>query len=151
VSEENMKAFEARCSWYESQGWYNQEDTNFMVLCLDDWQSEDFRTPSEFDFRPLLEFDNDAIFECYYSAFTTGEARWIHDMSRKEIKQEFEKNFDRSHNINGPASFVMLLDDIIVGFSLVLSRSEEEEHLEAIGMHPDFRGKGLGKVLLKKQ
>ncbi|MFW9893211.1 MAG: GNAT family N-acetyltransferase [Candidatus Thorarchaeota archaeon] len=150
VSEENMKAFEARCRWYESQGWHNQEDTNFMVRSLDDWEVEDFRTPSEFELRPLLDFDNDAIFECYYNAFTTGEARWIHDMSRKEIKQEFEKKFNRSRNINGAASFAILSDDIIIGFSLVLSRSKEEEHLEAIGIHLDFRGTGLGKVLLKK-
>ncbi|MFW9983057.1 MAG: GNAT family N-acetyltransferase [Candidatus Thorarchaeota archaeon] len=150
VSEDNMAAFETRCIWYESRGWYNLEDTNFMVRSLDDLESDNIKIPGEFEFRPLLEFDNDAIFKCYFNTFTTGEARWIHDMSRTQIRQEFEKNFDRSHDINGTASFAILSDDIIVGFSLVLSRSDEEEHLEAIGIHPKFRRKGLGKILLRK-
>jgi GNAT superfamily N-acetyltransferase len=150
VSEQNIETYKTRCSWYETQGWSKLEDTNFMVRNLKQGKLESIQIPSDFSLRPLLEFDNETIFQCYYDAFTTGRARWIHEMTREQIRQEFEKNFDRTHDIDNEASFVILSDGIIVGFNLVLTRSDEEEHLEAIGIHPKFRGKGLGKILLSK-
>ncbi len=150
ISENNRDTFNTRCSWYESEGWKKLEDSNFMVGNPIETAISGIQLPDDFELQPLLDSDNDAIFECYHEAFTTGNARWIYDMSREQRRQEFEKNFDRSRPINKDASFVILSDGAIVGFTLVISRSDEEEHLESIGVHPKFRGKGLGKILLGK-
>ena len=150
ISENNLDTFNTRCSWYESEDWKKLEDSNFMVGNPIETAIPEIQLPDDFELQPLLDFDNDAIFECYHEAFTTGDARWIYDMSREQRRQEFEKNFDRSRPINKDASFVILSDGAIVGFTLVISRSDEEEHLESIGVHPKFRGKGLGKILLGK-
>jgi ribosomal protein S18 acetylase RimI-like enzyme len=150
ISEDNLDAYNARRTWYEAEGWSKLEDTNFMVLGPIGDGSEEIEPPVGFDIRPLRAFDNDTIFECYHEAFTTGDARWIFDMTKEQRRQEFDKIFDRSHQINEDASFVILEYEEIAGFILVVSRSDEEEHLESIGIRPKFRGKGLGKTLLGK-
>jgi ribosomal protein S18 acetylase RimI-like enzyme len=121
-----------------------------MVSSPIDSKQKEIKPLDGFELRPLLEFDNDTIFECYHEVFTTGDARWIYDMTEEQRKQEFEKIFDRSHKINEDASFAILSAGAIVGFILIVSRSDEEEHLESIGIHPGFRRKNLGKTLLNK-
>ncbi len=150
ISEDNLDTYKSRCLWYESEGWKKVEDSNFMVSDLTERKLDEIKLPSGYDLHILSEFENDSIFECYYSAFTTGDARWIYDMTQEQLREEFEKNFDRSRNINKDASFVILADGVIIGFILVISRPEEEEHLESIGIHPKFRGLGLGKILLNR-
>ncbi|MGY5861462.1 MAG: GNAT family N-acetyltransferase [Candidatus Thorarchaeota archaeon] len=150
ISEDNLGTFNTRCSWYEAEGWKKLEDSNFMAGNPIEAAISETRLPDDFELQPLLDSDNDAIFECYHEAFTTGDARWIYDMSKAQRKQEFEKSFDRSCPINKDASFAILSDGAIVGFILVVSRSDDEEHLESIGVHPMFRRKGLGKTLLGK-
>lgn len=150
ISEDNFGTFTTRSSWYKAEGFNKLEDSNFMVSSPIDDKQKNIKLPDGFELQPLLEFDNDTISECYHEAFTTGDARWIYDMTEEQRKQEFEKNFDRSHQINEDASFAILSAGTIVGFILVVSRSDEEEHLESIGIHPKFRGKKLGKTLLSK-
>ncbi|MHA1485175.1 MAG: GNAT family N-acetyltransferase [Candidatus Thorarchaeota archaeon] len=126
LSENNLEAFNTRCFWYESEGWKKLEDSNFMVGNPIETAISETRLPNNFELQPLLDSDNDAVFECYHEAFSTGDARWIYDMSREQRRQEFDKNFDRSRPINKDASFVILSDGNIVGFNLVVSRSDEE-------------------------
>lgn len=148
LSESNLATYRQRQVWFENEGWNKLEDTNFMACSPSESESHAIELPNGFDLKPLLEFDNDAIFECYNEAFTTGDARWIFDMTKEQRREEFEKLFDRSGRINSDASFVCLFGDAIVGFILVVTRSEDEEHLESIGVHPKYRGKGLGKTML---
>lgn len=150
ISDENSETFKTRSSWYEAEGWYKLEDTDFMVSNLGTSGISKIEIPDGFELQPLVEFDNDALFDCYHEAFTTGDARWIYDMTKEQRRQEFEKYFDRSRQINEDASFVILSDGEVVGFILIVSRSVEEEYLESIGIHPEFRGKGLGTILLGK-
>ena len=148
ISEDNLDAFSARRAWYETEGWSKLEDTNFMVLGPIGDGSKESDPPEGFEIRPLKEFDNDAVFECYHEAFTTGDARWIYDMTEEQRRQEFDKIFDRSHQINEDASFAILAEKEIAGFILVVSRSDEEEHLESIGILPKYRRNGIGKTLI---
>ncbi len=150
ISEDNIDTFKTRSAWFEAAGWSKLEDTNFMVSSPSESQPGDIQPPDGFDIRPLLDFDNDAIFECYHEAFTTGDARWIYDMTEEQRRQEFDKIFNRSQSINEAPSFVVLSGSSIVGFILIVTRSAEEEHLESIGIHSKFRRNGLGKILLSK-
>ena len=150
ISDENLETFKTRSLWYEAEGWNILEDSDFMVSTLTTRGLGKIKFPDGFELRPLIEFDNDALFDCYHETFTTGDARWIYDMTKEQRKQEFEKYFDRSRQINEDASFVILSEGEVVGFILIVSRSVEEEYLESIGIHPEFRGKGLGTILLGK-
>ncbi|MHA2236649.1 MAG: GNAT family N-acetyltransferase [Candidatus Thorarchaeota archaeon] len=149
ISEPNLETYNQRQDWYESEGWNKLEDNNFMVTNpMVQRKLEEPKLPDGFSLQPLLEEDNDNLFQCYHEAFTSGKALWIYDLTEAQIRQEFDKNFDRSRPINGDASFVVVQERAIAGFILVVSRSEEEEHVESIGVHPSYRGKGLAKILL---
>ncbi len=148
ISEENLAALETRRLWYEAEGWKEVEDTNFMVKHLQEYVSKITPSNTEYKIRPMTDYENDKIFECYHDTFTTSDARWIYDMTKEQRRQEFDKIFDRSRNINQEASFVIESDRKIVGFILLVTRSDEEEHLEFMGVHPKYRLRGLAKNLL---
>ena len=150
LSETNRSTYNKRQSWYESAEWHKLEDNSFMFINPTDIRIEEVGIPEGFKLRALLDVDNDKLFHCYHESFTTGQATWIYDMNEEQRRQEFEKLFDRSQHINGPASLIVEKKGKIVGFALVISRSSEEEHLESIGVHSSVRGKGLGKLLLSR-
>lgn len=148
IDENNLGTYEQRQSWYDSEGWNKLEDSYFMVVNKMDCVVQEPRLPEGFNLRHLIDVNNDTLYSCYQESFTTGQATWIYDMTEEQRRQEFEKNFNRSQQINESASFVVEKDGEIVGFALVIIRSDEEEHLESIGVHPSVRGKGLGKLML---
>ncbi|MFW9975899.1 MAG: GNAT family N-acetyltransferase [Candidatus Thorarchaeota archaeon] len=150
ISEENLATLETRRLWYEAEGWKKVEDTNFMVNNLLEDVSKKTPSNAEYKIRPMTEYENDEIFECYHETFTTSDARWIYDMTKEQRRQEFDKTFDRSRNINQEASFVIESGRKIVAFILIVTRSNEEEHLEFIGVHPNYRRRGLAKNLLAR-
>jgi ribosomal protein S18 acetylase RimI-like enzyme len=150
ISEANLDTFKMKQMWYESEDWNKLEDDFFMVVNPMEIAVQEPKLPEGFNLRPLLEVDNDTLYPCYFEAFTTGQAKWIYDMTEEQIRQEFDKNFDRANPINDQASVVVEHDEDVVGFVLVLSRSEDEEHVESIGVHPSVRGKGLAKTMLWK-
>ncbi|MHA2268083.1 MAG: GNAT family N-acetyltransferase, partial [Promethearchaeota archaeon] len=52
--------------------------------------------------------------------------------------------------LNQEASIVIIKDDQLIGFSYVLEFEENSRHISCMCIHPDFQGKGLGKLLLYK-
>lgn len=151
VSETSLDTFKQRQVWYESEDWNKLEDDYFMVTNpMEYHQVQEPNIPDGFKLSPLSEVDKDKLFLCYHEAFMTGQALWIYDMTEEQRRQEFDKNFDASRPINEKASIVVETDEEVAGFILVLSRSEEEEHVESIGVHPSFRGRGLAKMMLWK-
>lgn len=47
-------------------------------------------------------------------------------------------------------TFVLYLDDVPVGFAIVIGRSPEMSYLWTIAVHPEHRGKGVGERLLRE-
>jgi GNAT superfamily N-acetyltransferase len=151
ISENNQEAFSHRQSWYEAAGWGRLEENLFMAVNpMDKCDIQPPRLQEEFNLQPLVDVNLEILFECYHKAFMTGQAMWIYDMTEEQRRQEFDKYFDRSTPINEEASLVLEKNGLIVGFILVLSRTEEEEHIQTIGVHPSHRGKGLAKFLMGK-
>ena len=148
INEKNQDAFEKRCSWYEAEGWSKLDDCYFMAVNPVENVKQETSLPEGFILRPLVDVNNDTIFRCYLESFTTGQASWIYDMTEEQIRQEFDRYFDRAQDINEAASFIVESNGVVLGFALVISRSDEEEHLESIGVHSSARGIGLGKHML---
>ena len=151
ISESNREAFSQRQSWYKEAGWNKLEEDLFMgVTPMDKHVMQVPKLESEYDELPLGDVDEEKLYECYHQAFMTGEAVWIYEMTEEQRRQEFDKNFDKSRPINREASFALVKEGEVAGFILVLSRSEEEEYIESLGVHPSHRGKGLAKFLLSR-
>jgi ribosomal protein S18 acetylase RimI-like enzyme len=151
ISDSNREAFSQRQSWYEVAGWNKLEEDLFMgVNPKDKHVMQEPKRVSEYDVLPLVDVSEGKLYDCYHQAFMTGEAVWIYEMTEEQRRQEFDKNFNKSNPINREASFALVKDDEVAGFILVLSRSEEEEYIESLGVHPSHRRKGLAKFLLSR-
>jgi ribosomal protein S18 acetylase RimI-like enzyme len=151
ISETNQEAFSQRESWYAAEEWNRLEEDLFMAVNpMDNPSTKKPELQAEFELEPLMDVDTERLFQCYHQTFMTGQAVWIYEMTEEQRRQEFDKNFDRSKPINGEASFALVGDGEIAGFILVLSRTEDEEHIESFGVHLSHRGKGLAKFLMSK-
>lgn len=148
ISDTSMMAYNKRCSWFNSLNWSLVEDTFYMNKDALE-EIPQFDVPDEFKLVPLLENDDDVLYDCHYAAFTTSEAREFYGLSEDEKRQHFNKLYDRSQAINEDASLVLKYEDVIAGILLVISR-EDEEYISVVAVHPSYRGKGLAKALLTK-
>ena len=148
ISEESMKAYNCRRTWFEANNWTLVEDTFYMNR---ESTSEipDATLPDGYSLHPLLENADDSLYACHYAAFTTSDAREFYGLTENEKRQHFDKLYDRSQSINAEASFVLKKDDEIASMLLVISR-DDEEYISVVAVHPNYRGKGLAKALLKE-
>ena len=146
ISDITMVAYNKRCSWLKSKNWSLVEDTFFM----DKDASTEIPAasiPKGFSLHRLLESNDDELYSCHYAAFTSSMAREFYDLSEDEKRQQFDKIYDRTKPINTEASFVLKKGNQIASMLLVVSR-EDEEHIEVVAVHPEYRGIGLAKALL---
>lgn len=148
ISDGSIVAYNKRSTWFHSLNWGLVEDTFFMNKDALE-EIPEANVPEGFKLVPLLENDDDALYDCHYASFTTSKAREFYGLSEDEKKQQFNKLYDRTQPINKEASFVLKKGNIIASMLLVVSR-ENEEHISIVAVHPSYRGKGLAKALLTK-
>lgn len=146
ISDENIDAYNERCSWFGSLNWGLVEDTYYMNMDTSE-KIPEASIPEGFHLQQLLEIDDDTLYKCHYAAFTNSEAREFHDFTEDEKRQHFDKLYDRTQPINSKASVVLKHGDEITSMLLVVSR-EDEEHIAIVAVHPDYRGQGLAKAVL---
>ena len=148
ISDATMLHYERYRAWFEAEGAYKVDDSAYMHrgLTPGEFTEDDTVLPPGYRYMPLVDADEDALYDCYSLAFTESGVRSYHDMTEEERRAEFEHYF-REATVNEEASPVVVRGDEVVGFSLVHSRPREA-HLADIGVVPMHRGKGLGRMML---
>jgi ribosomal protein S18 acetylase RimI-like enzyme len=119
----------------------------YMVADLTTLEPEEEVLPQGFTLRPLVEVSNDGIYGCYYETFMASGDRRFLDQTEEQKKGNFEVFFDRSNRIEEDASLLLFYGDKIVGFIIIIF-IKEGGFINGIGIHPDFRRRGLGKALM---
>lgn len=149
VRDATMPQYERYRAWFEAEGVRKVDDNAYMRRSLDpgEFAEHDVVQPPGYDYMPLADADEEALYCCYNRAFTESSVRAYHDMTEEERRADFEHYFGGGTR-NEEASLVVVRDDEIVGFSLVHSRPGEA-HLADIGIVPAHRGKGLGRGMVK--
>lgn len=146
ISNENIEAYKERCDWFGKLGWTLVEDTNFMTMDALE-EIPEVEIPDGFQLRPLLEIDDNRLYECHYAAFMNSEAREFYGLSEEERREHFNKLYDRFQSINPRASLVLMDEDKVACILLVVTR-EDEQHIVIVAVHPSYRRKGLAKTIL---
>ncbi|MHA1615300.1 MAG: GNAT family N-acetyltransferase [Candidatus Thorarchaeota archaeon] len=146
ISDENVDAYNDRCSWFGSLDWGLVEDTYYMNMDVSE-KIPEASIPEGFHLHPLLEINDDTLYKCHYTAFTNSEAREFYDLTEDEKRQKFDKLYDRTQPINSKASVVLKHRDEIASMLLVVSR-DDEEYFSIVAVHPNYRGQGLAKAVL---
>lgn len=148
ISGATMPHYERYRAWFEAEGVCKVDDNAYMRRSLipGEFAEHDVVLPPGYGYMPLVDADEDALYDCYSRAFLESGVRSYHAMTEKERRAEFEHYF-REGTVNEKASLVVVRSDEIVGFSLVHSRPMEA-HLADIGIVPEHRGRGLGRRML---
>jgi len=135
--------------WFEAERIHLVDDNAYMRKSLDskEFTQNDIVLPPGYTYEPLLNANSEALYACYSRCFKESDIRGFHDMTNTERRVDYEHYFEGG-SIEETASLVIIKDCEIVGFSLVHARPKEA-HLADIGIDPTFRGKSLGKRLLK--
>ncbi|MFX0090250.1 MAG: GNAT family N-acetyltransferase [Candidatus Hodarchaeota archaeon] len=137
-------------SWYEAESLIQRGESYYMVLSLSDYIPESIELPKNFIIEPLLDVDKDELYQCYVETFKTSLDRWNLDLTDEERQKQFNKSVQpSSSSLNKDASFVVLHKKQIIGFSIAETVSSEVGYLLDFGIHPDLRGRKLGKSLLQ--
>jgi ribosomal protein S18 acetylase RimI-like enzyme len=148
VSDATMPLYERYRAWFEAEGLVRVDENAYMRrgLTPKEFTEHDVVLPPGYWYVPMVDADEEALYDCYSQAFAESGVRSYHNMTEEERRAEYEYYF-REAAVNEKASLVVLRGDEIVGFSLVHSR-QKEAHLADIGIVPAHRGRGLGRRML---
>lgn len=119
-----------------------------MVCNLSKQTQEDVTPPAGVSIRPLRAADEDQLYACYYAAFAAGDAKFFFDQEEQERK-EFFGTLGRPEALDQPASATLWQDGQLIGFAYVLPYGRNNCHISCMCVHPDFRRRGLGELLLR--
>jgi ribosomal protein S18 acetylase RimI-like enzyme len=126
------------------------EELDHLQSSLSDLRIPDVKIPDEMRVVKLSGFDRESLFDCWYEAFINGEDRHFLNRSDDERRGHFEENFDLSEDIIDDASLVVLSESEPAAFVLVKpTHGRGNAHVWEIGVHPDYRRRGLAKSLLR--
>jgi len=148
VSDATVPMYERYRAWFEAEGLVRVDESAYMRrgLTSGEFTEGDAALPPGYAYVPLVDADEEALYDCYVRAFADSGVRSYHDMTEEERRAEYEYYF-REASVNVGASPVVIRGEEVVGFSLVHSRSNEA-HLADIGVAPGHRGRGLGRSML---
>ena len=133
--------------WFESQNFLLQDDTVYLQKRLSSDEYNNIELPKGYRFESIGNVNKESLYKCYNSSFSESQVRLFQNMSDEQKKGEFEYYFFKE-NVNIKATLILLKDEDVIGFSIVHSRPNEA-HLAELGILKEYRGKGMGKMLMK--
>ena len=132
---------------YEAGGMRRGNEWSQMVCDLTTSELQEPVLPEGFSFRRLVEVDNEDIWPCYNETFlASGDRRYL-DQTEAQRRENFDDFFDRSKPIEEEGSLLLYTGDRIVGFHKI-NIHKEGGFVNGVGIHPDFRRRGLGRALM---
>jgi ribosomal protein S18 acetylase RimI-like enzyme len=119
-----------------------------MVCDLLQLPTSDVVVPSELSVKPLADADVEEIYQCYVAAFSVGDAQFFYSQNETQ-KREFFDTLGRERALPEAASHILVQSSRLVSFAYVLPHGEGNCHISCMCVHPDFQGRGLGKLSLQ--
>ena len=132
---------------YEAGGMKRGHEWSHMVCDLTSIDLKEPMIPDGFSLKPIIEVDNELIWPCYNTTFlSSGDRRYL-NQTEKQRRENFNDFFDRSKPIENDASLLLYSGDQIIGF-MKINIYSIGGFVNGVGIHPDFRRKGLARLLM---
>ncbi len=141
-----MPIYEGRRSLFDSQDMKVMHEP-WLERNISETDFSTFNIPQDCKIRPLSEVDANKIFECWYRAFLTGKDRFFHQKNERQRNEAFWSCIE-SMDLVKDASLALIQNQRVVGFTMITPWGEKKARLASMGVHPEFKGKKLGKLLL---
>lgn len=109
----------------------------------------DVELPEGFELTHITAVDRNGLYQCYYDTFDTGQSPFFFDQNESERRASFDFLFDTGCAADD-ASLAIVRDTEVIGFSFAKPYGiEGNVLLEWIGIHPQYRRRGLGEFLIQ--
>jgi len=132
---------------YEAAGMKRGNEWSQMVCDLTSSELEEPDLPEGFSLKRIIEVSNEEIWPCYNETFlSSGDGRYL-DQTEAQRKESFDDFFNRSKPIEEDASLILYSGDRIIGF-MKINIYSDGGFVNGVGIHPDFRRRGLAKLLM---
>ncbi|MGY5872909.1 MAG: GNAT family N-acetyltransferase [Candidatus Thorarchaeota archaeon] len=132
---------------YEEGGMRRGNEWSHMVCDLTTSTLKQPEIPDGFSLKPIIEVDNEEIWPCYDTTFSSsGDQRYL-NQTEKQRRENFDDFFDRSKPIEEDASLLLYSGEEIVGF-MKINLYSIGGFVNGVGTHPDFRRRGLARLLM---
>lgn len=132
---------------YESGGMRRGNEWSHMVCDLTTSTLEQPEIPDGFSLKPIVEVDNEEIWPCYDTTFSSsGDQRYL-NQTEKQRRENFDDFFDRLKPIEEDASLLLYSGEEIVGF-MKINLYSFGGFINGVGIHPEFRRRGLARLLM---
>ncbi|TFG30132.1 GNAT family N-acetyltransferase [Candidatus Thorarchaeota archaeon] len=132
---------------YEAGGMKRGHEWTEMVCDLTKSTLDEQDLPDDFSLKPIIEVTNDEIWPTYNATFlASGDRRYL-NQTEAHRRENFDDFFDRKKPWEEEASLLLYFEDQIVGFHKI-NLYDFGGFVNGVGIHPDFRRRGLGKILM---
>lgn len=132
---------------YEAGGMARGNEWSQMVCDLTVSELKESTLPEGFSFKKLVDVDNEEIWPCYNQTFlASGDRRYL-DQTEAQRRENFDEFFGRTKPIEKDASLLLYAGDRIIGFHKI-DITKEGGFVNGVGVHPEFRRRGLGRMLM---
>ena len=132
---------------YEAGGMKRGHEWSHMVCDLTSSTLKQPDVPEGFSLKPIVEVDNEEIWPTYNETFlSSGDRRYL-NQTEEQRRENFNDFFSRSKPIEKDASLLLYAGDQIVGFHKI-NLYEFGGFVNGVGIHPDYRRRGLGRLLM---
>ena len=143
-----FRDYAAQCgAVYRAAGMARGYEWKFMEADLRQLDFSIRGLPDTMSIRTLGEISNDALWPSYDAAFLDGGDRRYAQQSEAQRRENFETFFSRQVPMDAEASIVLFDGETIVGF-VKIDIVEEGAYVHGVGVIPEYRRRGLAKVVL---
>jgi ribosomal protein S18 acetylase RimI-like enzyme len=148
ITESNRLKVDRYRRWYEAAGMKQGGEWAHMTAQLDMMDIPDIVFPDDIRVGKIRDVTNDELYPCYYRTFiTSGDDRFL-DQTEAQRRENFDDFFRRDRPQDEDASILLFHGEEIVGFAQVIVLEDGKGFYNGIGIHPDYRGRGLGTKML---
>ena len=147
LTDEYRPIYERVGPLYEAGGMKRGHEWTEMVCDLTKSTLEEPDLPDGFSLRPIVEVTNDEIWPTYNATFlNSGDRRYLNQTDAQR-RESFDDFFNRKKPLEEEASLLLYFEDQIVGFHKI-NIYDFGGFVNGVGIHPDFRRRGLGKLMM---
>jgi ribosomal protein S18 acetylase RimI-like enzyme len=149
ITDESRHIYDRVAPLYEAAGMKRGNEWSQMWCDLTKSRLAEPKLPDGFSLRPIVEVSNDDIWPCYDATFlSSGDRRYL-SQTKAQRRENFEEFFDRAKEIEEDASLLLYSGRDVVGFMKVnLGLVKDAGFVNGIGIHPNYRRRGLGRMLM---
>ncbi|NHJ87970.1 MAG: GNAT family N-acetyltransferase [Asgard group archaeon] len=103
-----------------------------------------------YNVKPIDELDKELLYQCFLETFRSSQDEWMLNKTDNEIHDYYQEIvLESDFPLISSASIGILSNNQIIAFSVVReSHGDKNGHLWIMGVHPNFRHRGLGRKII---